>query len=761
MTKKIIVLLRNLFLLLAAIACGTVGYSETLDKPEEITVPEVTVSRRFSIPDNEAMTLMREIRCGWNLGNTFDAYNGYQQHVSGTSMETSWVQAKTTEGLIQAVKDAGFNMIRIPVSWHNHVDENDTIDEAWINRVREVAGWALDRGMYVIVNVHHDNHKRFFYPDNEHYERSAAYLTSVWTQMANTFQDCDTHLILESMNEPRLTETGYEWNWNRSSAECREAADCINRLNQLFVDTVRATGGKNADRYLMVPAYDAAPWYASDAAFRLPEDPAENRIIVETHAYSPYNFALNTQSPDNTFDLEKDAGKKSEIDGFLSELYRRFVSKGIPVIMDEFGALNKSGNTQARVNYTAYYVAAAAARGIPCVWWDNHVFTGNGEQFGLISRKTLNWIYPEIVEAIQKNSMKRPETEQNPTTESVSTDQAETIPSLKEIYADRFDFGAAAPQAVFRDIQMMRLMKDQFSILTPENELKPDSVLDVAGSKKLVRESGDEKSAAVHFDAAKALLRFAQSNGIKVHGHVLVWHSQTPEAFFHESYDLNQPLVSREIMLGRLENYIRGIMEYMETNYPGVIVSWDVLNEAIDDGSNWLRNSNWMKTIGEDYPNRAFELARKYAPEGTLLYYNDYNTAYPNKLKGILKLLYSLIPEGNIDGYGFQMHHSVGTPTNAQIRSCVEAVARTGLKLRVSELDIGVDNNSDSSFQKQAEKYAFVMKVLIEHSDQFEAVQVWGLTDRMSWRSRNYPLLLDGGGNPKPAFWAVADPDSY
>ena len=334
------------------------------------------------------------------------------------------------------------------------------------------------------------------------------------------------------------------------------------------------------------------------------------------------------------------------------------------------------------------------------------------------------------------------------------------IPSLKEVYAGKFDFGSAAPQMVFNNPRWMNLITEQFNILTPENEMKPDSVLDVSASKKLVQETGDETSVAVHFDAARALLRFAQNNGIKVHGHVLIWHSQTPEAFFHEGYDPKKSLVTREVMLGRMENYIKGVFEYLDENYPGVVVSWDVLNEAIDDGTNWLRNSNWLKIIGDDYPNKAYEYARKYAPEGTLLYYNDYNTAMPMKLKGIVKLLNKLLPEGNIDGYGFQMHHGVTFPTIKQIQTAVETIAALNIRLRVSELDVTVSNNSEASFTKQAKYYAEVMKILIAHSDQFEAVQVWGLTDTMSWRSRQYPLLFDGRGNPKPAFWAVADPDS-
>ena len=377
--------------------------ADALPAEEEITVPVITDMEEFVIPDNDATALMKEIKCGWNLGNTFDAYDGYTRYIPGISTETFWGAGKTTRSLIIAVKAAGFNAVRIPVSWHNHVDGSGRIDADWMARVRQVAGLALDQDMYVIVNVHHDNDVNWFYPDEKHYARSAAFLSSVWSQLAKAFADCDEHLILESMNEPRLVGTSWEWNWDSGSPECLEAADCINRLNQLFVDTVRASGGGNATRFLAVPAYCASPWYAVSEAFVLPQDTVENRIIVEAHAYTPYDFALNQNSRDNTFDLSADKAKKDEITGFLDALYNRFVAVGIPVMMDEFGAMDKSGNTQDRVNFTAWYVAAAAARGIPCFWWDNHTFTGDGERFGLIHRRTCEWIWPDIVQAMMEN----------------------------------------------------------------------------------------------------------------------------------------------------------------------------------------------------------------------------------------------------------------------------------------------------------------------------------------------------------------------
>ena len=350
------------------------------------------------------------------------------------------------------------------------------------------------------------------------------------------------------------------------------------------------------------------------------------------------------------------------------------------------------------------------------------------------------------------------EPEPQPTPEPMVIEAVEDLPSLKQIYADRFDIGCCVPRQLVSADDAMAFIADQFSIVTPENELKPDAVIDIDRSHLLAGD--DETAVAVHFDSAVPLLDYARANGMKVHGHVLVWHSQTPEAFFHEGYSASAPLVTREVMLARLENYIREVMTFMDENYPGVIVSWDVVNEAVDDNTGGLRASPWLTVIGEDYLARAFELARKYAPEGTLLYYNDYNTAYIDKQNGIVGLLEDLIAEGNIDGYGFQMHHGLTTPTLDQITGSVERIAALGLKLRVSELDVTVGSNDALSFTRQAKLYADIMKLVDRFADQFEAVQVWGLTDNMSWRASQYPLLFDSHRNPKPAFWAVADPDS-
>ena len=214
------------------------------------------------------------------------------------------------------------------------------------------------------------------------------------------------------MNEPRLVGSSHEWWLDANAAECRDAAECINKLNQAFVSLVRAKGGNNAERYLSVPGYCASPDGVLYSGFTIPEDSAENRIIIEVHAYTPYNFALNKNSSDSSFDLEKDKDKKSEISRFMNNLYQKYIANGVPVIIDEFGALKKKDDDlQARVNFTAFYIASASARGITCCWWDNHGFSPSGERFGIINRNKIVWVYPDIALALIQNSLFNRESE--------------------------------------------------------------------------------------------------------------------------------------------------------------------------------------------------------------------------------------------------------------------------------------------------------------------------------------------------------------
>lgn len=372
------------------------------------TIKDVEIKAEV-IPEGDAFTFVKNMKVGWNLGNTLEAHNNGQ--ISGDELKTEevWGNPVTTQKMIDEVKKAGFETIRIPITWRGHVtvaeDGSITVSEVWLNRVKEVVDYAVNNDMYIIINTHHDiDLKNGYYPSTENYERSEAYLSAIWTAMAETFKDYDEHLIFESLNEPRMTESTYEWNFQAGAPECQDAAECINRLNQTFVDIVRASGGNNAQRYLMLPGYDASLDGAMTDLYRLPTDTAENKLIVSVHAYTPYNFAL--QSPQesgstDTFSIDASASTK-DIDYLMNSLYKKYVSQGIPVVIGEFGAREKNFNLQDRLDYYVYYISSARARGISCLVWDNNAFSGTGENFGLFRRSVGTWLYPEIIEAIMK-----------------------------------------------------------------------------------------------------------------------------------------------------------------------------------------------------------------------------------------------------------------------------------------------------------------------------------------------------------------------
>lgn len=392
--KYIALILTFLIMIINLTACKTSGNTEGTG---ETPVPENPLETR-DIPDNEAMLFVQELKIGWNLGNTFDAIDN-NSLTDELEYEKAWNGSYTTEEMIDAVGEAGFNTVRIPVSWHNHLTDDDyTVSEAWMDRVNEVVDWCIDRDLYVILNIHHDNSTQYLYPSEEYAEQSIKYITAIWTQLAERYKEYDEHLIFEAMNEPRLVGHENEWWINPDNEDCIEAISCINRYNQVFVDLIRNSGGNNVNRYLMCPGYGASSDGALNEGFKLPTDTVEHRLIVSVHAYTPYNFALDAAGTD-TWSAENQSDINNMV-GFMDKLYDDFIVKGIPVIIGEFGARNKYNNNEARTEFAAYYVAAARARGMTCCWWDNNAFIGTGENFGLLNRVSCKWQYPEIVEAM-------------------------------------------------------------------------------------------------------------------------------------------------------------------------------------------------------------------------------------------------------------------------------------------------------------------------------------------------------------------------
>ena len=335
------------------------------------------------LPRNEktAQEAINEMKMGWNLGNTLDTTN-YQKTYLGeeravTFYETAWGNPVTTKEMIDEVKKAGFNSVRIPVTYYDHIDENGKIDAYWLNRVKEVIGYVLENDMYCIMNIHHDTGfyegGAWIVADADKYQENAEKLEKLWTELATEFKDYDYKLVFEGFNE--IIDSNRSINWK----EGNEDTINVNRLNQVFVDTVRKTGGKNKDRFLIVSTYTHATYLHLLQTFEMPADTVEDKIILALHSYH---------------------STESDIDTMMTNIKIYCRDKNIPVIIDEFGTKEEDYTEEERIRIASYYVSNARKIGITCFWWDNGKSTG----YQLLDRNHLTWLYPEIVNALMENS---------------------------------------------------------------------------------------------------------------------------------------------------------------------------------------------------------------------------------------------------------------------------------------------------------------------------------------------------------------------
>ena len=353
----------------------------TPDTTSDVTSDVGTTPPAGENTDAEPITLtaaeiVSQMRVGWNLGNTLDATGG-----KGLSAERSWGNPTTTKAMIDEVKAAGFNVLRVPVSWGKHVDDDFNIDTAWLDRVQEVVDYGIDNDMFVILNTHHEE---WYMPRKADLEKDLPHIEKLWTQIAERFKNYGEKLLFEGVNEPRLRGTSAEWT---GSSESREA---VNQYAETFVKAVRATGGNNADRSLLITPYAASSMTANLKALRVPEN--AGNIIVSVHAYLPYDFALNTKG---TAVYQNDGS----VDKMMDDIETIFLDKGIPVVITEFGAVNKD-NEEDRLQCVEDYLTAAKEINVPCIWWDNNAKTGDGENFGLLDRRGGGWYFPEVVNKI-------------------------------------------------------------------------------------------------------------------------------------------------------------------------------------------------------------------------------------------------------------------------------------------------------------------------------------------------------------------------
>lgn len=358
----------------------------------------------LSVPSH-VENIINAMGAGWNLGNQLEASN------SGVPSETAWGNPVITEELIKTVKAQGFKTVRIPVSYLLKIGNapDYKIEDAWLKRVKEVTDYVINNDMYAVINIHGDGYYTvnqswlLCAEDEEKQKEIREKYKAVWRQIAELFKDYDEHLIFESMNEE------FDNTYDSVNPVYYEN---INVYYQIFVDTVRATGSKNSDRWLLVPGWNTNIDATVTDAFRLPTDSASNKLMVSVHYYDPYNFALNESSTTYKWGNDAPKGKKTNwghedyVEQQFQKLYDTFTSKGIPVIIGEFGAIDKRWSDPGSMEYRRYffeYVAKSAVNhGCVPVYWDNGYDGKNG--FALFDRKNKSVLYPELVEAIVRGA---------------------------------------------------------------------------------------------------------------------------------------------------------------------------------------------------------------------------------------------------------------------------------------------------------------------------------------------------------------------
>lgn len=348
-----------------------------------------------------------DIRVGWNLGNTLESNASWITEMTNgtpTDYETAWCNPVTTKKMIEDVKSAGFNAIRVPVTWEPHMDSNGIISDEWMDRVQEVVDYVIDSDMYCILNVHHDTgENKWLLATSECVKQNGDKFKNLWSQIANRFKDYDSKLLFEGFNEI-LDSTG---NWEYSGTD---ATTAVNDLNQIFVDAVRKTGGNNSSRCLVVNTYAANTNANNLDEFIIPADSAKNSIIVEIHYYHPYKYCTASYPDSRTW---TDENGKCNMNGTLYNLYNHFTSKGIPVIIGEWGVSYKE-NESDRCDYAEYFITEAKGYGIKCFYWDPGGSLAPDESLGYFTGMTLydrfsnQWAFPQLVESITKSAGSSP-----------------------------------------------------------------------------------------------------------------------------------------------------------------------------------------------------------------------------------------------------------------------------------------------------------------------------------------------------------------
>lgn len=363
---------------------GNSDNSDNTNSPEQKTIGEMR--------DMTSMDLVKEMKIGWNLGNTLDVCQAdrdgdgrVNEHVEeGEEVdETLWGNVMTTPELFDHLKESGVNAVRIPVTWRDHMDEEGNVTEAWMNRVQEVVDYAIDRDFYVILNVHHDGGGD---PDfgawiietsQNDYDAFLKRYTNLWNQIAERFKNYSDRLVFESMNE-----VGFD---NLYNSKKSSAYELLNKMNQDFVNIIRKSGGNNEKRHLLIAGYYTDIERTCDPLYQMPTDTIENRLILSVHYYTPWQFCISGS--------QKTWGSDSEINimkNHVAMLNTNFVEKGVPVIIGEYAG---GGSSTEFTFFSEYFVKLCHDIGIACFLWDNG---------GNLNRTTYQWSVSNLMEGLKR-----------------------------------------------------------------------------------------------------------------------------------------------------------------------------------------------------------------------------------------------------------------------------------------------------------------------------------------------------------------------
>lgn len=341
--------------------------------------------------DITSETLVSEMKLGWNLGDTLDVCAAdrdgdgkiNEAPAEGEEVdETLWGNPKATKKLFEKIKDDGFNSVRIPITWRDHLGDapDYKINDNWMNRVEDVVNYAYSLDMYIIINVHHDGGGD---PDFGAWIRNASYdydgvidkYKALWNQIADRFKNYSDRLIFESMNEVGFDDLRGPENY-----------EVLNKINQEFVSLIRSSGGNNPKRHLLIAGYYTDITMTCSNNFKMPDDP-ENRCILSLHYYTPWQFCTTTQ--------QHIWGSKAEVEEMkrlITNMTDKFTDNGIPIIIGEYGTAR--GNDEAsRVYFSEMFVKLCHENNIPAFLWDN------GSE---LNRNNLEWQNPKLPEALNR-----------------------------------------------------------------------------------------------------------------------------------------------------------------------------------------------------------------------------------------------------------------------------------------------------------------------------------------------------------------------